>query len=166
MSRFIDDKLRADPSCTSLELPVDAYYLRIINNYCAKFDYLKVMSTLIFPASHNQLQKNVTFFELQALTADNLDQDIDGLKKLLVFCKELQIEALYELACCAIACFFKSRTNAYFSQHSAEYAAASVQAGHVINRQQQIDQFVQKSDALHQKFPFLSFEQERKNFEF
>ena len=89
MSRFIDDKLRADPSCTSLELPVDAYYLRIINNYCAKFDYLKVMSTLIFPASHNQLQKNVTFFELQALTADNLDQDIDGLKKLLVFCKEL-----------------------------------------------------------------------------
>ena len=53
MSRYIDEKLRADPQCTSLELPISAFYLQIIIDYCIKFDYLKVMSTLIFPAMHN-----------------------------------------------------------------------------------------------------------------
>ena len=106
--------MKADPTCTSLELPIDAHYLNIIINYCAKFDYLKVMSTLMFPAAHNELQKNVTFVELQAIESFNIQHDIDGLKKLLVYCKKLKIEALYELACCAIACYFKSRTNSHF----------------------------------------------------
>ena len=72
----------------------------------------------------------MTIFELDALrpfNIDQVDQDIDGLKNLLVHSKTLKIEALYELICCAIACFFKSRTNAYFSQHQAAYAAANGQ---------------------------------------
>ena len=78
------------------------------------FDYLKVMSTIMFPAAHNELHKNVTRFELQAIESFNLLHDIEGLKKLLVYCKHLKIEALYELCCCAIACYFKSRTNSHF----------------------------------------------------
>ena len=68
----------------------------------------------MFPAAHNELQKNVTVVELQALESFNIPHDIEGLKKLLVYCKYLKIEALYELTCCAIACYFKSRPNAHF----------------------------------------------------
>ena len=114
MSQYIHERLKAVPSLTRLELPIDVCFLKIVIDYCAKYDYLKVMSTLMFPAAHNQLQKNVTYHELQPL--DSIGSDLEGLKKLLVYCKKLKIEALYELTCCAIACFFKSRPNSYFAQ--------------------------------------------------
>ena len=109
-----------------MELSVDPHFLNIIVNYCARFNYLKVMSTIMFPALHNELQKNVAIAEYDAIKT--IENDIEGLKKLLVYCKELQIEALYELTCCAIACYFKSRTNSHFwrlySQNSQSNAAS------------------------------------------
>lgn len=72
MSSYIDEQLKADPSCTRLELPISLHFLDIVINYCAKFDYLKVMSTLIFPASYNQLHKNVTLIELETLETFNI----------------------------------------------------------------------------------------------
>ena len=72
MSVDIDEQLRADPSQTSLELQIDPHFLNIIINYCKKFDYIKVMSTIMFPAAHNELQKNVTYVELQALESFNI----------------------------------------------------------------------------------------------
>ena len=72
MSRYIDDQLRATPDSTSLQLEIDYHFLSIIINYCEKFDYLKVMSTIMFPAAHNELQKNVTAIELQAIMSFNM----------------------------------------------------------------------------------------------
>jgi len=61
----------------------------------------------------------VAIVELHAIEC--LLTDLGGLKKLLVHCKRLQIEALYELTCCAIACHFKTRPNSYFQQ---QYSSA------------------------------------------
>ena len=54
MSRHIHEILRADPACTSINLDIEPYFLNIIINYCKTYDYLKVMSTIVFPASHNE----------------------------------------------------------------------------------------------------------------
>ena len=82
----------------------------MVIDYCQKFDYIKVMSTISFPAAHNMFMKNVTSVEYTAFQEFNLQNDIKGLRTLLVYCKALQVEALYEMTSCAIACFFKSHT--------------------------------------------------------
>lgn len=114
MSRHIHDVLKSNPSCTSIDLDVEPYFLNIIIGYCQLYDYLKVMSTIMFPAAHNELQYNVTILELQAI--DAIQHDLESLKKLLHYCKYLNIEALYELTACAIACYFKMRSYSHFSQ--------------------------------------------------
>ena len=137
MSHFIHEQLKADPSQTSLQLPIDADFLKIIINYCEKFNFLKVMSTITFPASHNELQKNVTFIELHALQDYGIQQNLELLRKLLVYCKKLQIEALYELSCIAIACYFKTRANSDVQQQFSN-----------LQRQQQYDEYMQRSTML------------------
>ena len=112
MSGFINEKLKAEPMTREIKLPIEPHFLDIINRYCATYDYIKVMSTISFPAAHNELVRNVTLQELQAI--EHIQHDLESLKQLLVYCKQLQIEALYELTCCAIACIFKQRTNASF----------------------------------------------------
>lgn len=67
MSEHIHEQLKLDPTRTVLELEINPYFLNIIINYCATYDYLKVMSTIMFPAAHNELQKNVTIVELTAI---------------------------------------------------------------------------------------------------
>jgi len=56
----------------------------------------------------------VTILELHAI--ESIQHDIDSLKKLLSYCKYLKLEALYELTCCAMACYFKMRSYFHFSQ--------------------------------------------------
>ena len=55
MSVYIHEQLKQDPSRTTIDLEIDPHFLNIIINYCQKFDYLKVMSTIMFPAAHNEL---------------------------------------------------------------------------------------------------------------
>jgi len=55
MSRYIHEVLKYDPACTRIELDIEPHFLNIIINYCRLYDYLKVMSTIMFPAAHNEL---------------------------------------------------------------------------------------------------------------
>ena len=99
--------LKADPSKTTIELDIDKNHLKRITDYCAEFDYMKVRSTIGFPAVNNELSQNVPISEYRAIM--QIQNNFEELKKLLVYSKKLRIDALYELTCCAIACFFKSR---------------------------------------------------------
>ena len=67
MSRHIHDILCKDQMRSSINLDIDPYFLNIIINYCKTYDYLKVKSTIMFPAAHNELQRNVSIEEFQTL---------------------------------------------------------------------------------------------------
>lgn len=54
MSRHIHEVLRNEPNCSTINLEIEPYFLNIIINYCKTYDYLKVMSTIVFPAAHNE----------------------------------------------------------------------------------------------------------------
>ena len=114
MSTYISRQLKENPQETVIQLDVPAYYLRLIIDYCQVFDYLKVKSTIKFPAENNILEQNVSFPEWNAL--HQIENDLEALQALFVYCKVLGIDALYELTACAIACIFKTRQLPTFSQ--------------------------------------------------
>ena len=87
MSKYINEILKLDPSKTEIEVNVDPIHLKLITDYCAKFDYIKVRSTLEFPAAHNELSKNVALCEYLAIKS--IQYDLNELKKLLGYCKKL-----------------------------------------------------------------------------
>ena len=87
MSKTINEILKDDPSKTVIELEIDPFHLKLITDYCAKFDYLKVRSTIEFPAANNALQHNVAFVEYLAIK--EIQINFDELKKLLVYSKKL-----------------------------------------------------------------------------
>ena len=60
-----------------IQLAVPAYYLRLIIDYCQVFDYLKVKSTIKFPAENNILEQNVSFPEWNAL--HQIENDLEAL---------------------------------------------------------------------------------------
>ena len=90
-----------------------AYYLKLIVDYCRVFDFIKVKSTIKFPAENNILEQNVSFPEWNALVM--IENDLDSLQALFVHCKHLGINALYELTALAIACIFKTKVMPTFS---------------------------------------------------
>ena len=53
MSKYIWKKLREDPLENVIEVNVPASHLKLIVDYCISFDYLKVKSTIKFPAESN-----------------------------------------------------------------------------------------------------------------
>ena len=114
MSAFLSKQMKEKPNETLFELEIPPYYLTIITDYCKQFDYLKVRSTIQFPAEYNIFQQNVSYCEWQSLTS--IENDFEALKRLLIYCKIFNIDALYELTACAIACFFKSRNLMNFPQ--------------------------------------------------
>ena len=96
-------------------------------NYCESFDFIKMKSTISFPAPFNNIEQNVCPVEAQAMMlleqnripvdmqtqAPNIYKFLE-LRRLMVVCKKLEIESLYQLTACAISCFFKGQTSLDF----------------------------------------------------
>jgi hypothetical protein len=146
MSKYIDKFLKANPEATEIVFTsdgssgtlsgIDSKMLSLVLNYCEAFYFIKVRSTISFPAPFNIFEQNVCSIEAQAMRlieenkiyvadqaqAPNLYK-FNELKRLLVICKKLEIESLYQLTACAIACFFKSESSLDFpdSKASEEY---------------------------------------------
>ncbi len=63
MCRFIDDLLKEDESKSEIQLYIPFANLQLVVNYCKAFDYLKLKSTLPFPASYSDFEMNVSLLE-------------------------------------------------------------------------------------------------------
>jgi G:T/U-mismatch repair DNA glycosylase len=151
MSKYIDNYLAMNPSADEIlftedrasdTVPgVDSKMLYLIVNYCESFDFIKMKSTISFPAPFNNIEQNVCLPEakaMQLIEQNKIPVDAQSqapnvykfneLRRLLVICKRLQIESLYELTACALACFFKGQSSLDFpdSQASSEYLAKAL----------------------------------------
>ena len=78
-------------------------------NYCAAFDYLKLKSTIPFPASYPDFERNVSPTEFRFFGA--YANDYDMLYKLFSNSKYLMCESMYQLCALSIACWFKVNTS-------------------------------------------------------
>lgn len=146
MVRLIDDLLKADENLKEFNLYISMSCLQFVVSYCSAFDYIKIKSTIFFPALYPDLDQNVCQTEVQIMTP--IKNELEQLQQLFVYSKYLRCEALYQLAALSIACWFKSRPNID------EYLEPKV------NTQQ-----TQFGKILLEKFPYLLDESQRKNFE-
>ena len=137
MSKFIDTYLNENPTAYEIVFTqdgagdtltsIDSKMLYLIVNYCESFDFIKMKSTISFPAPFNNIEQNVCPLEAKAMQL--IEQNLipvesqtmapnvykfNELRRLLVICKKLQIESLYELTACALACFFKGQSSLDF----------------------------------------------------
>ena len=53
MSAYINRQLKEFPNEQIIELEITPFYLKQIVDYCARFEYIKVKSTISFPAEYN-----------------------------------------------------------------------------------------------------------------
>ena len=53
MSTYISKQLKENPNEQIIELEITPFFLKLITEYCASFGYLKVRSTIQFPAEYN-----------------------------------------------------------------------------------------------------------------
>ena len=60
MCRMIDDLLKEDETQKEINLYIPFKNLQLVVNYCAAFDYLKLKSTIPFPASYPRFEQNVS----------------------------------------------------------------------------------------------------------
>lgn len=74
-------------------MQIPEYYVRIITDYCKAFDYLKVASTIDFPAVFNRIELNVSDTEYMAIR--RVKDNFAELDSLFVFTKELGIDSMY-----------------------------------------------------------------------
>ena len=116
MSEYVHSKVFEKDATTgayknsdTLEIAVKYQYMALIVDYCAKFDYSKIKSTLAVPMSCNTMQENVSPLEYSVIK--DVCNNLDDLQNLFVIVKLLKIWSLYELLAASIACFFKSRSD-------------------------------------------------------
>merc|ERR1711957_535277 len=89
----------------SIDLAIRYEYMAFIVNYCTKFDFSKIKSTLAVPMSCNTMSENLSAVEFS--TIEGVYDNLDHLQNLFVIAKLLQIWSLYELLAASIACFFQ-----------------------------------------------------------
>ena len=109
MCKFIDDLLKEDESQNEIVLFIPYANLQIIVNYCAAYDYLKLRSTIPFPASYPDFERNVSPTDFRFF--GSFANDYDKLYAFFINSKYLKCESMYQLCALSIACWFKVNTS-------------------------------------------------------
>ena len=90
---MIDDLLKEDETQKEINLYIPFANLQLVVNDCAAFDYLKLKSTIPFPASYPDFERNVSPIEFRFFGA--FANDYDMLYKLFSNSKYLKCESMY-----------------------------------------------------------------------
>ena len=150
MCRMIDDLLQEDESQKEIHLYIGFANLELIVNYCAAFDFLKLKSTIPFPASYPDFERNVSPTDFRFF--GNFANDYDKLYILFCNSKYLKCEPLYQLCALAIACWFK--LNNQFEEVIEKFA-----------KKTSMNQGFKTDSEMQKDFPYIYDEQQRKQCE-
>jgi len=84
MSKYIDTYLTENPKADEIVFTedgagdtltgIDSKMLYLIVNYCESFDFIKMKSTISFPAPYNNIEQNVCPLEAKAMIL--IDQNL------------------------------------------------------------------------------------------
>ena len=93
MLKLVDDLLKADETQVELNLFISMAKLQFVVKYCQFFDYIKIKSTIQFPAPYPDLRNNICAVELETLMP--IKDDLQRMTQMIACCKYLRCEALY-----------------------------------------------------------------------
>ena len=58
MLKLVDDLLKADESQVEIQVFISLENLKFVVNYCSAYNYIKIKSTIFFPALYQELSQN------------------------------------------------------------------------------------------------------------